>query len=59
MVSFQGRIQNSFQGGGTNVRHFLSVVFSTDLILSNFGNKNDSRGSEDMLPRKIFEICTL
>ena len=33
-----------FSERGTNFRHFSSVVFSTDLILSNLSNKNDSRG---------------
>ena len=34
-VSRQGRFQNFFQGGGTNFRHFLSVVFFDRFNLSN------------------------
>ena len=55
MFSCQGRIQNFFQEGGTNFHHFSSAVFVTDLILSDLSNKNDSRGSGGMMPRKFFE----
>ena len=55
MFSCQVRTQNFFQGGKTNFRHFSSVVFSTDLIVSSLNNKSDSRGSGGMLPRKLFE----
>ena len=55
-VSFQRRIQNFFQGGGTKFRHFFKLsFFPAELILSNFSYKNDSRGSVGMLSRKIFE----
>ena len=33
-VSCQGRIQNFFQGGGTNFRHFFLRSFSAGLILT-------------------------
>ena len=54
-VSCQGPIHNFLQGGGTNFCHFSSVFFSTDLILSNLSNKNDSRGVRGHAPWKIFE----
>ena len=41
--------------GRRSFRHYSSVFFSTDLILSNLSDKNDSRGSGGMFPRKIFE----
>ena len=34
---------------------FQAQFFSAELILSNLSNKNDSRGSGGMLPRKNFE----
>ena len=52
MFSCRGHVQNFFQEGGTNFRHFSSVIFSTGLILSNLNNKNDSRGVR-RLPREI------
>ena len=56
-VSCQGRIQNFFQGEDTKFRHFFMRSFSpAELILSNLSNKNESKGSEGMLPRKIFVI---
>ena len=59
-VSCQGRNQKFFQGGGTNSRHFSKRrFFPADLILSNSSTKNNSRGSEGMLPRKISKICVL
>ena len=54
-VSCQGRIQKFFQGGGTNFRHFSSVFFPAELILSNLNAKNDFREVRGMLPRKFFE----
>ena len=55
-VSWQGHIQNFFQGGSTNFRHFLKrVFFSAELILSNLSTKNDSMGSGGMLPQRNFE----
>ena len=54
-VSCQGPIHNFFQGGGTNFCLFSSVFFSTDLILSNLSNKNDSWGVRGHALRKMFE----
>ena len=34
---------------------FQAQFFSAELILSNLSTNNDSRGSEGMLPWKIFE----
>ena len=54
-VSCLGRIQNFFQGEGTNFRHFFKRIFSADLILSNLSTKNKCKGSGGMLPWKNFE----
>ena len=54
-VFMSGAYSEFFQGGGTNFRHFSSVCFLTDLILSYLSNKNDSRGSGGMFSRKFFE----
>ena len=56
MFSCQGLIQKIFQEGDTNFRHFSSVFFSTDLILSNLSTKTILEGSGGQLPRKVFEI---
>ena len=34
---------------------FQAYFFPAELILSNLSTKNDSRGLQGMLPRKIFE----
>ena len=56
-VSCQGRIQNFFQGGDTNFRHFFKRIFFGRCSIKHLslGNKNDSRESGGMLPRKNFE----
>ena len=59
-VSYQGRIQNFFQGRETNFLHFFKCSFSADLILINLSSKNDSRGGSGvMLPGKTLKICIL
>ena len=43
-VSCQGRIQNFFQGVGTNFCHFFKrSFFSVELLLSYLSTKNDSK----------------
>ena len=37
-----GQIQNFFQKGGTNFRHFFKRSFSAELIFSNLSIKYDS-----------------
>ena len=54
MFSRQGPIQNFFQGGNTTFRPFLSVVFSTDLILTNLSNKHDPREVREHTTPEIF-----
>ena len=53
-VSCQGRIQNIFQGGGTNCRYFFKRSFFRQSY-SNLSTKTTLGGSGGMLPRKIFE----
>ena len=55
MFSCQERIQNFFQGGGTNFRHFSSAVFFDRFNFKLLKYQKLSRGSGGMLPRKIFE----
>ena len=56
MFHVRGVFRNFFKERAPNFITFSSVVFSpAKLILSNLSNKNDSRGSGGMLPRKIFE----
>ena len=54
-VLCQGRIQNVSHGGCAKFRHVFKCFFLAELVLSNLSNKDDFRGSEGMLPRKIFE----
>ena len=59
-VFMSGAYSKFFQGGGTNFRHFSSVVFSTNLILSNLSTKNVSmEGPGAYSPGKFLKICTL
>ena len=53
-VYCQKRIQNFFQGGGTNFGHFFKRIFLAELILSNVSTKNDSRGVRGHAPSEIF-----
>ena len=54
-VSCLGRIENFFQGGGTNFRHFFQAqFFPAKLIISNLSNKKALGRSGGMLPPKKF-----
>ena len=54
-VLMSGAYSEFFQGESTNFRHFSSVEFlSTDLILSNLSNKNDSWGVRGHAPPENF-----
>ena len=55
MFYLRGVFRIFFREGAPIFVTFSSVVFSTDLILSNLSNKNVSRGCGSMLTRKIFE----
>ena len=55
-VSFQGRFEIFFQGGGTNFCHFFPAqFFPAELILRNLSNKITLGESGGMLPRKLFK----
>ena len=61
-VSCQGRIQNFFffREGAPIFVTFSNVVFFGRFNFKQLlCTKNDSRGSEGMLPRKILKICIL
>ena len=54
-VFMSGAYSKFFSGRGHQFSSLFMRNFSTDLILSNLSNTNDSRGSGGILPRKFFK----
>ena len=54
-----GAYSEFFSEGTLILYIFFIVFFLIDLILSNFGYKNDSKGVRRHAPSEKFENCTL
>ena len=56
MFDFRGVFRNFFKEGAPILRHFFKrSFFPAELILSNLGTKNDSRGVRGNAPPKNFK----
>ena len=58
-VFMSGAYSQVFSGKGHQFLSFFKRIFSTDLILSNLSNKNDSKGLGACSLGKFLKICIL